>query len=288
MAEIIRSEIFQSALLGGALTAVLCAAVGYFMVLRALAFASEALTDIGFAGITGSALLVWNPLLGMLGFSLLAVIAMGTLSDRLKGRDVEVGMVLSFALGLGVLFLSLYARSSATHSSSGVGILFGSLLSLPRSLITLLMLVVVMVLSILAFIFRPLLFASIDPVTAQARGVPTRVLDFVFLLLLSAATAVSILSMGVLLAFALISAPAGAARKIVRHPLWALVTGVLLGLGITWSGILLAFFGPWKRVPVGVYVASLCGIVYGSALLGNRLARRPRREVARHQEREIG
>ena len=288
MAEIVRSEIFQSAVLAGTLTAILCAAVGYFMVLRALAFASEALTDIGFAGITGSALLAWNPLLGMLGFSLLAVIAIGALRDRVKGRNVEIGMVLSFALGLGVLFLSLYAQSSATHASSGVGILFGSLLSLSRSLIVLLVLVVVVVLSVLAFTFRPLLFASLDPVTAQARGVPTRVLDVVFLLLLSATTAVSILSMGVLLAFALISAPAGAARKIVRHPLLSLVTGVLLGLGITWFGILLAFFGPWKRVPVGVYIAGLCGILYGGALLGNRLARRPRREPVHHQEREIG
>ncbi|MGA2613223.1 MAG: metal ABC transporter permease [Spirochaetia bacterium] len=288
MGEVIRSGIFQNALIGGTLTAVLCAAVGYFMVLRALAFASEALTDIGFAGITGSALLGWNPLLGMLGFGLLAVIAMGALRDRLKGRDVEVGMVLSFALGLGVLFLTLYAQSSATHASSGIGILFGSLLSLSGSFILILGIVVVVVLAVLTVIFRPLLFASIDPGTASARGVPTKILDFVYLLLLGATTAVSILSMGVLLAFALISAPAGAAHKLTRHPGWALVVAILLGLGITWCGILLAFFGPWKRVPVGVYIASLSGLVYWGALLRDRLRGRPEREAAHHREREIG
>jgi zinc/manganese transport system permease protein len=288
MGEVIRSGIFQNALIGGTLTAVLCAVVGYFMVLRALAFASEALTDIGFAGITGSALLAWNPLLGMLGLSLLAVIAMGALRDRLKGRDVEVGMVLSFALGLGVLFLTLYAQSSGTHASSGVGILFGSLLSLSGSFIVILGIVVVVVLAILVVIFRPLLFASVDPWTARARGVPTRVLDFVYLLLLGATTAVSILAMGVLLAFALISAPAGAAHKLTRHPGWSLVVAILLGLGITWCGILLAFFGPWKRVPVGVYVASLSGLVYWGALLQARFMRRPKREATHHREREIG
>lgn len=275
-------------MLGGTLTAILCAAVGYFMVLRALAFASEALTDIGFAGITGSALLAWNPLLGMLGLSLLAVIAMGALRDKLKGRDVQVGMVLSFALGLGVLFLNLYAQSSATHANSGVGILFGSLLSLPRAHVLVLAIIVVAVLAALAFVFRPLLFASIDPVSAQARGVPTRALDFVYLLLLGATTAVSILSMGVLLAFALISAPAGAAHKITRNPMRALAAAILLGLGIMWFGILFSFFGPWRRVPVGVYIASLCGLVYGGALLGNRLVRQPRRAEVRHLEREIG
>jgi len=288
MGEIIRSGIFQNALLGGTLTALLCAAVGYFMVLRALAFASEALTDIGFAGITGSALLAWNPLLGMLGFSLIAVFAMGALRDRLKGRDVEVGMVLSFALGLGVLFLTLYAQSSGTHASSGIGILFGSLLSLSSSFLILLGLVVVLVLAVLAVIFRPLLFASVDSSTAQARGVPTKILDFVFLLLLGATTAVSILAMGVLLAFALISAPAGAAHKLTRHPGWSLVVALLLGLGITWCGILLAFFGPWKKVPVGVYIASLSGLVYGAALLAGRFTRRPHREAAHHREKEIG
>ena len=288
MGEIIRSGIFQNALLGGTLTALLCAAVGYFMVLRALAFASEALTDIGFAGITGSALLAWNPLLGMLGFSLIAVFAMGALRDRLKGRDVEVGMVLSFALGLGVLFLTLYAQSSGTHASSGIGILFGSLLSLSSSFLILLGLVVVLVLAVLAVIFRPLLFASVDSSTAQARGVPTKILDFVFLLLLGATTAVSILAMGVLLAFALISAPAGAAHKLTRHPGWSLVVALLLGLGITWCGILLAFFGPWKKVPVGVYIASLSGLLYGAALLANRFRRRPARETTHHRDREIG
>jgi len=224
----------------------------------------------------------------MLGFGLLAVIAMGALRGRLKGRDVEVGMVLSLALGLGVLFLSVYARSSATHASSGVGILFGSLLSLSGSFIILLGLVVVVILAFLAVIFRPLLFASVDPGTARARGVPTRILDFVFLLLLGATTAVSILSMGVLLAFALISAPAGAAHKLTRHPGWALVTAILLALGIMWCGVLLSFFGPWKRVPAGVYVASLSGLVYWGALMRDRFKRPPEREATHHREREIG
>jgi zinc/manganese transport system permease protein len=146
----------------------LCATIGYFTVLRALSFASEALTDIGFAGITDIALLGWNPLLGLLGFGLLAVIATGALRDRLKGRDVEVGMGHSFALGLGVLFLTRRAQSSGTHASSGVGILLGSLLSLSGYLIVILGIVVVVVLAVLTAIFRPLLFRFYRPPGAQA------------------------------------------------------------------------------------------------------------------------
>jgi len=288
MEAIIRSDIFQKALLGGSLTAVLCAAVGYFMVLRALAFASEALTDIGFAGATGSVLLGWNPFVGMFGLGLVAVFSLVALRDRLKGRDVQVGMVLSFALGLGVLFLSLYARSSATHASSGVGMLFGSLLSLSNHILNILLVVTLSVLVVLAVIFRPLLFASINPGSARAKGVPTGLLDLVYLLLLAAATAVSIQSMGFLLAFALLSAPAGAAHKLTRRPRLALLLAVLLGLGVAWASLLLAFFGPLKRIPVGFFIASLSALLYGGSLLVNQLRRQPRpAEHHPHREREI-
>jgi zinc/manganese transport system permease protein len=287
MEEIIKSEMFRNALLGGSLTAVLCAAVGYFMVLRALAFASEALTDIGFAGATGSVLLGWNPFWGMIGLSLLAVLTLGTLGNKLKGRDVEVGMVLSFALGLGVLFLSLYARSSASHASSGVRILFGSLMSITGPGLLLLFIVATAVLLVLALIFRPLLFASVDPNSARAKGVPIKALDFVYLVLLAATTAVSIQAIGVLLAFALISAPAGAAHKLTRNPGLAFLAAVLLGLGIAWSGILLAFFGPWKKVPLGFYIASFAALIYGLALLRDQFRTRSKVETQHHQEREI-
>lgn len=288
MEAIVGSETFWNAVVGGSLTAVLCACVGYFMVLRALAFASEALTDIGFAGATGSVLLGWSPFLGMLGFGLLAVLAFGSLNNRLKGRDVEVGMVLSFALGLGVLFLSLYGHSSATHASSGVGLLFGSLLSLPGPLIGVLLIVALAALLVLAALFRPLLFSSIDPEGARAKGVPTKTLDFVFLLLLAATTAVGIQAMGVLLAFALLSAPAGAAHKLVRHPGWAMLTAVGLGLAITWGGLLLAFFGPWHRVPVGFYIASFSTLVYALTLVRDRFRNRVKiEEHGHHHEREI-
>lgn len=262
----IGSHLFLNALWGGTITALVCAAVGYFMVLRAMAFASEALTDVGFAGIMGSALIGANPLVGMLGLSLVAVLVMGGLQDKMRRRDVEVGMVLSLALGLGVLFLSLYAQSSAAHSSSRIGLFFGSLLHLPESLLVSLSLVALAVLLILAFVSRPLLFASIDPATARARGLPLRFLDVVFLLLLAATTSIAILSMGVLLAFALIAAPAGTAVKISRRPVVSFLLSLGIGLGITWIGLLFAFFGPWKTLPIGVYVAILCGLVYGTAL----------------------
>lgn len=117
MFSLLASDVFQKALLGGTVAAVMAGVVGYFLVLRVQAFAAESFMDICFAGATGASLLGQPPLVGMIVFSLLSALSLGALGERARGRSVEIGMVLSFALGLGVLFLSIYTRSSASHSN---------------------------------------------------------------------------------------------------------------------------------------------------------------------------
>src|SRR5438067_6640519 len=111
-------EIVQNAFLAGTIVAIVTTIVGYFVVLRAQAFAGEALADIGFTGASGAALFGVGALLGMLGFTFLAALGMGALGKRLRGRDVEIGMVLSFVMGLGVLFLSLYTHGGGRANTS--------------------------------------------------------------------------------------------------------------------------------------------------------------------------
>src|SRR5213079_1008643 len=110
MFNVLQYDFVQNAFLAGSLIAIMAATIGYFVILRAQAFAGEALADIGFAGATGAAILGLSSLLGMFFLTILAALGMGALGERIRGRDVEIGMVLSFALGLGVLFLSLYTR----------------------------------------------------------------------------------------------------------------------------------------------------------------------------------
>src|SRR5262245_37100623 len=82
-------------------------AVGYFMVLRGQTFAGHALSHVGFAGATGAALIGLAPLAGLVTFTVVAGVAMGVLGERLLVRDVAIGMVLTVALGFGLLFLTL-------------------------------------------------------------------------------------------------------------------------------------------------------------------------------------
>jgi zinc/manganese transport system permease protein len=185
-----------------------------------------------------------------------------------RGRDVEVGMVLSFALGLGVLFLSIYTQSSANASASA-NVLFGSILSVRRVDILTSAISGSITLLLLAALFRPLLFASIDPEVAQARGVPVRPLSIVFLVLLAVATAEAVLVVGVLLVFALLIAPAATAEHLTHRPLSALVLSVVLGLIFMWGGLILAFAG--TRWPAGFCIATLAALAYFGSLLVGRL-----------------
>jgi zinc/manganese transport system permease protein len=260
-------EFIQNAFLAGGCVAIAAALVGYFVVLRAQTFAGEALTDIGFTGATGAALLGLSPLPGMVILSLLAACIIGLLGERLRGRDIEIGMVLSFALGLGVLFLSLYASSSGSHASAGIGILFGSILSVSRGDVWLSLACALGCSLALLILYRPLLFASIDPEVAAARGVPVRLLSVLFLLLLALATAISVLVIGVLLVFALLVAPAAAAARLSPSPASALLLAILLGLGSTWGGLLIAFLGPGQHLPASFCIAALATLCYAGATL---------------------
>ncbi|HET8845602.1 MAG TPA: metal ABC transporter permease [Ktedonobacteraceae bacterium] len=263
-------EFVQNAYLTGTIVALISAVMGYFVVLRAQTFASEALADIGFAGAAGAAILGVGSLIGMFFLTILAALGMGALGDRLRGRDVEIGMVLSFALGLGVLFLTLYTQSGS-HATQGVNVLFGSILSVTRGDLFITFFSSIAALLLIGLLFRPLLFASIDPEVAQTRGVPVRWLSTIFLVLLAITTAEAVIAVGVLLVLALLIAPAASALHLTRRPLTSLLLAGGLSLLVAWGGLTLAFIGPGSRLPVGFFVATLATLLYLSSLLLRRL-----------------
>ncbi len=255
MIELLQHQFIQNAFLAGTIIAIVSASIGYFVVLRAQAFASHALAHIGFAGATGAALLGVSSLVGTVIFTLIAALGMGALGNKIRGRDVEIGMILSFALGLGVLFLKLYT----VNATEAVGILFGSILSVTQSDLVLSIVSGLLTLSFLVFLFRPLLFSSVDPEVAEARGVPVQAISIIFMILLALTVAEAVLVVGILLVFALLVAPAATAQHFTNRPLITIVTSVLMGLFFTWGGLFLALF---FHGPVSFYIASLASVSY--------------------------
>ena len=260
IATMFEYDFMRTAFLAGGLVALVAGSVGFFLVLRNLTFAGHALSHVGFAGATGSVLLGTSPLWGLLAFTLVAAIAMGLLGDRLRGRDVAVGIILSLALGLGVLFLYLYS----THATQATAILFGNVLGVSVETVLVLLGLTVFSLCALAAISRPLLFATLAPELAEAKGVSLRLMSVLFLVIVAIAVAEAAQVVGVLLVFALMVGPAAAALRLTSRVGWGIGLAILLALAETWIGIALAYVTDW---PTTFWIVLLSCAVYFLSLM---------------------
>ncbi len=259
-------EFMRNAFMAGGVVAIVAGAVGFFLVLRNLTFAGHALSHVGFAGAAGSVLVGVGPLWGLLAFTLAAGIAMGLLGERLRGRDVAVGIILSLALGLGVLFLYFYT----THATRATAILFGNVLGVSAGTVWALLGLSVISIGALAFISRPLLFATLAPELAEAKGVSLRLVSVLFLVVVAIAVAETAQVVGVLLVFALMVGPAAAALQLTSRVGAGLGLAVGLALAETWLGIALAYFTDW---PTSFWIVLLSCSTYFLAMLYRAPAR---------------
>ena len=259
-------DFMRSAFEASGAAAVLAGIVGYFLVLRGQTFAGHALSHVGFTGATGAALFGLSPITGMVGFTLLAGAGMGFFGERLAERDVAIGMVLSLALGLGLLFLHFYT-SAATQATA---LLFGNVLGVDSAALTSLLLLAIVSLVALAFIARPLIFASLQSELAEARGVPVRLVSIVFLAIVALAVAECAQIVGVLLVFTLMVGPAASAQNVSRRLSFGVALSAGLALFEAWGGLGLAYETDW---PTSFWITALSGLVYLTSL-GARWAMR--------------
>jgi len=248
-------EFMRVAFAAGGIVAVVAGAVGFFLVLRSSAFAGHALSHVGFAGATGSVLIGLSPFWGLVAFTLAAGVVIGLLGENLRGRDVAVGVILSLALGLGVLFLSLYTR----YATQATALLFGNVLGVSVSTLRDMLVLGALSLLALAAISRPLLFATLEPELAEAKGVSLRLVSVLFLAVVAVAVAEAAQVVGVLLVFALMVGPAAAALQLTARLGWGIALAVLLALLETWLGIVLAYVSDW---PTTFWIVLLSCAVY--------------------------
>jgi zinc/manganese transport system permease protein len=216
----------------------------------------------------------------MLAFTILAGAGIGIFCKELREEDVNIGIVMTLALGLGALFIALYNG----YAEQAYSILFGTILGISRTDVLVTLIFGIGTLIILAAIFRPLLFSSIDPEVAEARGVPTKALSIIFMFLLAITVAEAIQVVGVLLVFALIVAPAAAAQHLTRKPFSAIAIAIALGIVFTWGGLLLALATSW---PVSFYIASLSALTYFAAIRIGHFVHPHARAHENHPGREI-
>lgn len=254
-------DFMRHAFAAGTVVALVGGLVGYFVVLRRLSFAAHALSHIGFAGAAGAVLLGFNPILGLLAFTTGGGISMAALGRRAVSRDVQIGTVLAFMLGLGVLFISLY-KGYATEAYS---LLFGEILGISATDVLVTVLAGVGVLLVMALIYRRLLFSSLDEDVAEAKGISIIGMNVIFMVLLALATSIAVQVVGVLLIFALMVTPAAIAERLSKRPIHGLVIAVIVALFTTWSGLFISFYVPY---PVSFFITSSAFGLYLLTRLG--------------------
>src|ERR671933_2318615 len=234
--DVLRAPFMQNALVVGSLVAVAAGLLGYFVITRQNAFAAHALAHIGFPGATGAILVGLPVTVGLAVFCIGGGLLIGLFGKRVAEREIATGTILALATGLGVLFASLADPNAATTTS----VLFGNLLAISADQLVVFGLFTAAVVLALAVIARPLLFASVDPAVAEARGVPVRALGLAFVVLLALTVTMAVQVVGTLLLFALVVTPAATALRLTARPGVVAAISVGLALGGVWGGLVLA------------------------------------------------
>ena len=272
-------DFMRNAFAAAGVVAVVSGAVGYFLVLRGQTFAGHALAHVGFTGATGAFLVGIAPLWGLVLATVAAGIGMGLMGERLAHRDVAVGIVLALSLGLGLLFLHFFTA----YATQATALLFGNVLAVDAGTVRTLLALGLASLAALAVISRPLLFASLQPELAEAKGVSLRLYSVLFLAIVALATAECAQIVGVLLVFSLMVGPAAAAQQLTTGVAKGVALSAALALAEAWGGITLAFYTDW---PSSFWISALSAATYLLSLLPRpSWTRRPSPQTREHLER---
>jgi zinc/manganese transport system permease protein len=276
-------EFMRHAFLAGTFVALACGLVGYFVVLRAQVFAGDALSHVAFTGALAAAAAGVDVRIGLFAATLAVAGGIAALGERARADDVVIGTVFAWILGLGVLFLSIFASGSgsAGNGTQGARILFGSIFGLSAGAAWIAAAIAIAVVAVVLVLARPLLFSSVDPAVAEAQGVPVRAIGIGFLVAVGAVCGEATQAVGALLLLGLLAAPAGAARLLTSNPWAGVGISAALAVASTWAGLALSY--TISRLPpstaivlvatVAYALAALAGLVRGAAASGGRQLR---------------
>jgi zinc/manganese transport system permease protein len=275
----------QRALLAGTGVGLACGLIGYLTVLRAQVFLGDALGHVAFVGSLGALVSGLSPLLGLTVGTVGAGALLGVLGQqgaggrRVVGRgaragagagagaqaadDITIGSLFAWVLALGAFLLTVYTTNgSASNASGGVNVMFGSILGLSASQAWTGLGVGLLVCLLAVMLARPLIFSTIDPAVAAARGIPVRLLGVAFAALMGVCAAQASVAVGSLLLLGLIAAPGGAARLLTANPYRGLALSAAIALASVWLGLALSAWIPDFTPATAILgVAGLCFVL---------------------------
>jgi zinc/manganese transport system permease protein len=256
----------QHALFAAIIVALICGVVGPFVIMRGMAFAVHGTSELAFTGAAAGLLVGNNPVAGALCGTVLFASVIGLLGVRDRERDSVIGVILAFGLGMGVLLLSFYHG----FASEATSILFGNIFGVSNGQLLLLLLIGIGSAIAMFMIYRPLLFASIDPEVAEARGVPLKLVSFLFIIILAFAVTEAAQIVGTLLVLSLAITPAAAAARLSSRPVIITALSIIFALVASVGGLLASLVV--STVKTSVFITSISFGIYVIARLAGRRA----------------
>ena len=245
----------QNSLIAGLLLGIMGGLIGVFVMTRDMSFAVHGISELSFAGAAIALLIGFNVALGATFGSIVAAIIIAIMGTRAKDRNSIIAVLMPFGLGIGILALALYEGRAANK----FGLLTGQIIAVDDPQVFWLIATALVVVIALLVVWRPLSFASLDPEVAEARGVPTKALGIIFMLLLALSVAASVQIVGALLVLTLLVTPAAAALRLTSSPLLVPVLSTVFAVVAVVGGILLALGG---GLPISPYVTTLSFAIY--------------------------
>ena len=245
----------QNSLIAGLLLGIMGGLIGVFVMTRDMSFAVHGISELSFAGAAIALLIGLNVALGATFGSIVAAIIIAIMGTRAKDRNSIIAVLMPFGLGIGILALALYEGRAANK----FGLLTGQIIAVDDPQVFWLIATSLVVVIALLVIWRPLSFASLDPEVAEARGIPTKALGIIFMLLLALAVAASVQIVGALLVMTLLVTPAAAALRLTSSPLLVPLLSMVFAVVAVVGGILLALGG---GLPISPYVTTLSFAIY--------------------------
>jgi zinc/manganese transport system permease protein len=245
----------QNSLIAGLLLGIMGGLIGVFVMTRDMSFAVHGISELSFAGAALALLAGLNIALGATFGSIVAAIIIAIMGYRAKDRNSIIAVLMPFGLGIGILALALYEGRAANK----FGLLTGQIIAVDDPQVYWLIAIAIIVVISLLLIWRPLNFSSLDSEVALARGVPTKTLGIIFMLLLALAVAASVQIVGALLVMTLLVTPAAAALRLTSSPLLVPLLSVVFAVTAVVGGILLALGG---GLPISPYVTTVSFLIY--------------------------
>ncbi len=261
MFEIFGYHFMQNALLAGLLASIACGIIGAYVVSKKIVFISGGIAHASFGGIGLGYFMGINPVLGATGFSLIAAIAMGMTSRRTRlPEDTVIGMLWATGMALGAIFISL----TPGYTTNLFSYLFGNILTVPDSELLLIFILDIIILTVVALLYKEFLAVSFDEEYSTVIGMPTEKIYLTMLCLIALTVVVMIRVVGIILVIALLTIPASLARQFTHDMKKMMALSVIFSAIFTFVGLLLSY---WLDLASGATVIITSVIIFSVVLL---------------------